>query len=83
MATITLDYNARNSQAQKALEYILSLGYFKPKEFTVYQSVENSESKDDYEFEKLFGAWESNLNAEEQVAELRAARHFRNRDISL
>ncbi|MDR0873529.1 MAG: hypothetical protein LBN27_08735 [Prevotellaceae bacterium] len=28
MATITLDYNTRNVQAQKALEYILSLGYF-------------------------------------------------------
>jgi hypothetical protein len=74
MATITLDYNARNSQARKALEYILSLGYFKPKEFTVYQPVANSKSKDDYEFEKLFGTWESNLSAEEQVAELRAAR---------
>ena len=29
MATITLDYNTRNAQAQKALDYILSLGVFK------------------------------------------------------
>ena len=29
MATITLNYNARNAQAQKTLEYILSMGLFK------------------------------------------------------
>jgi len=29
MATITLDYNARNIQAQRTLEYILSMGFFK------------------------------------------------------
>jgi len=29
MATIILDYNTRNAQAQKALDYILSLGFFK------------------------------------------------------
>ena len=29
MATIILDYNIRNVQAQKALDYILSLGVFK------------------------------------------------------
>jgi len=29
MATIILDYNTRNTQAQKALDYILSLGVFK------------------------------------------------------
>ena len=28
MATITLNYNARNVQAQKTLEYILSMGFF-------------------------------------------------------
>ena len=28
MATITLNYNARNVRAQKTLEYILSLGFF-------------------------------------------------------
>ena len=29
MATLTLEYNARNVQAQKTLEYILSMGFFK------------------------------------------------------
>ena len=29
MATITLEYNTRNFQAQKTLEYILSMGFFK------------------------------------------------------
>jgi len=30
MATITLEYNFCDIQAQKTLEYILSLGFFKP-----------------------------------------------------
>ena len=30
MATITLEYDFRNMQAQRTLEYILSLGFFKP-----------------------------------------------------
>jgi hypothetical protein len=30
MATITLEYDLGNAYAQKALEYILSLGLFKP-----------------------------------------------------
>jgi len=30
MATITLEYNYGDLQAQKALEYIISLGLFKP-----------------------------------------------------
>lgn len=29
MATITLKYNAKNTKAQKALEFMLSLGVFK------------------------------------------------------
>ena len=29
MATMTLEYNPRNIQAQKTLEYILSMGFFK------------------------------------------------------
>ena len=29
MATITLEYNTRNIQAKKTLEYILSMGFFK------------------------------------------------------
>jgi len=28
MATVTLNYNARNIRAQKTIEYILSLGFF-------------------------------------------------------
>ena len=32
MATITLNYNARNSIASKTIEYILSLGVFKTEE---------------------------------------------------
>ena len=30
MASITLEYDFRNTQAQRTLEYILSLGLFKP-----------------------------------------------------
>ena len=40
MATIILDYNTRNVQAQKALDYILSLGFFKA------HAVKNSHKKD-------------------------------------
>ena len=29
MATITLEYNVRNTQAKKTLDYILSMGFFK------------------------------------------------------
>jgi len=29
MATITLEYNTRNNQAKKTLDYILSMGFFK------------------------------------------------------
>ena len=29
MATITLDYDARNVQAKKTLDFILSIGFFK------------------------------------------------------
>ena len=31
MATLTLEYNARNLLAEKTIEYILSLGVFKAK----------------------------------------------------
>jgi hypothetical protein len=31
MAAITLEYNARNSLANRTIEYILSLGVFHPK----------------------------------------------------
>jgi len=40
METITLDYNPRNVQAQKALDYIFSLGVFK------VQNVEKMHRKD-------------------------------------
>jgi len=42
MATVTLEYDFRNSQAQRTLEYILSLGLFKQTVIT----------KDDSLFEK-------------------------------
>jgi hypothetical protein len=74
MATITLDYNARNSYATKALDYILSLGYFKPKAVAMYKPA--VKSKNDVDFEQAFGAWQSDISAEEQIAEMRAARHF-------
>jgi len=38
MATITLDYDARNLQAQKALDFILSLDLFQEKEKTMQLS---------------------------------------------
>lgn len=34
MATLTLSYNPRNKNAQKTLDYILSLGYFHKEEPT-------------------------------------------------
>ncbi|MCL2041667.1 MAG: hypothetical protein FWG84_06485 [Bacteroidales bacterium] len=40
MATVTLEYNARSIQAQKTLEYILSLGFFR--NITVNQAVKKS-----------------------------------------
>ena len=38
MATITLDYDAHNLQAQKALDFILSLNLFQKKEKTMQLS---------------------------------------------
>ena len=38
METITLNYDACNVQAQKALDFILSLGLFKKEEKTVHLS---------------------------------------------
>ena len=40
MATITLEYNTRNIQAQKTLEYILSMGFFKS--VTAHRSAKKS-----------------------------------------
>jgi len=42
MATITLNYNARNVRAQKTLEYILSMGFF-----TAEKKTNTSVTKDD------------------------------------
>jgi hypothetical protein len=47
MATITLEYNARNIQAQKTLEYILSVGLFKP--VPVNQPVKKSRLEESLE----------------------------------
>jgi len=44
MATITLEYNTRNIQAQKTLDYILSMGFFKSvttKKSRLQQSLED------------------------------------------
>ena len=40
MATVTLEYNTRSIQAQKTLEYILSLGFFR--NITANQAVKKS-----------------------------------------
>ena len=61
MATITLDYDVGNEQAQKALEYILSLGLFKPtvigkeKAGAVVETSEKTEEKP--LFANTFGIW--------------------------
>ena len=55
MATITLEYNTRNIQAQKTLNYILSLGFFKS--VTTQQTVKKSrleKSLEDVENGKVF-----------------------------
>ena len=45
MATITLDYNAKNSFAQKTLEYILSLGLFQPRAVEYAPAAEAKSAK--------------------------------------
>jgi hypothetical protein len=82
MATITLDYNVRSVQATKALEYILSLGCFKPK-LNALTKQHLNDAKADWELEQLFGAWDSDKSAEEEVAEIQSARRFRNKNITL
>jgi hypothetical protein len=42
MRTITLEYDYNNAQAQRALEYILSMGLFNP---TVEDKMENISEK--------------------------------------
>jgi len=40
MATITLNYNARNVRAQKTLEYILAMGFFSTDEKATKSGLE-------------------------------------------
>lgn len=49
MATIALDYDIRNVQAQKALEYILSLGLFKPTSIDKVETISEKRKKLDNE----------------------------------
>jgi len=50
--------------------------------FPIYTS-NVSHGKTDDDFFNLCGAWESELNAEEMISELKSARSFRERNISL
>ena len=45
MATITLTYDARSSVAQKALDFILSLGIFQPKTADTVSAAEKKTRK--------------------------------------
>lgn len=63
MATITLDYNSRNAQAKKTLDYVLSLGFFKIKpdrkprrKKTADKRKLNLEQAKD-PFAEVFGIW--------------------------
>jgi hypothetical protein len=49
MATITLEYNYNDIQAQKTLEYILSLGLFKPANTGKEETVSEKRKKLDDE----------------------------------
>ena len=55
MATITLDYNSKNVQAQKALDYILSMGVFKAKTYSpIVRKSRLKSSLEDVEKGKVF-----------------------------
>jgi hypothetical protein len=45
-------------------------------------AVETKNTEDEEDFMNLSGAWESDKNAEEQIAELRAAKYFKVKDLS-
>ena len=45
MATITLTYDARSSVAQKALDFLLSLGIFKPQKPDTVSAAEKKTRK--------------------------------------
>ena len=51
--------------------------------FPVSAPVESRKKNNDEDFMKLCGAWESDKSAEELVAEIRAARKFRERELAL
>ena len=55
MATIILDYDTRNIQAQKALDFILSLGIFKTRESSTVKVKEEPLSEKRKKIDKIFG----------------------------
>jgi hypothetical protein len=44
MATVVLDYDVRNEQAQKALDFMLSLGVFKKEKTGIEEAFEDIEN---------------------------------------
>jgi hypothetical protein len=57
MATITLDYNTRNAQAQKALDYVLSLGFFKVRPDRKPRRKKQAAQKVQDPLAEVFGMW--------------------------
>jgi len=51
--------------------------------FPVRTNTKSKKLISDDEFMKLCSAWESNESAEEMAADLRASRHFREKNVSL
>jgi len=51
--------------------------------FPVRTNIKSKKLISDDDFMKLCGAWESNESAEEMAADLRASRHFREKNLSL
>jgi len=51
--------------------------------FPVKTNIKSKKLISDDDFMKLCGAWESNESAEEMAANLRASRHFREKNLSL
>ena len=47
------------------------------------EEIKRTKESEEEEFMKLCGAWESDKSAEEMVAEIRAARKFKERDWAL
>ena len=54
MATILLDYDTRDMQAQKALDFILSLGIFKTQENSTVKVKTDSLSEKRKKIDKIF-----------------------------